>query len=61
MTILQKKNLNVVPFQNGGQITDFYFASFRFWPNFEKPFSKKNFSMKFGSKKENMNRFTLLK
>ena len=25
-----KKKLNVVPFQNGGQITDFYFASFRF-------------------------------
>ena len=35
-----KKNFeNVVPFQNGGQITDFYFASFRFWPKFEK---KKN-------------------
>ena len=31
---------NVVPFQNGGQITDFYFASFRFWPKFEK--KKKN-------------------
>ena len=29
-----KKNKNVVLFQNGGQITDFYFASFRFWPNF---------------------------
>ena len=28
--------MNVVPFQNGGKITDFYFASFRFWPNFEK-------------------------
>ena len=26
----------VVPFQNGGQITDFYFASFQFWPEFEK-------------------------
>ena len=25
-----KKIENVVPFQNGGQITDFYFASFRF-------------------------------
>ena len=37
ITILQKKKINVVPFQNGGQITDFYFASFRFWPNFEKP------------------------
>ena len=56
-----KKKLNVVPFQNGGQITAFYFASFQFWPNFEKPFSQRNFSMKFGSKKENMNRFTLLK
>ena len=32
----EKKIQNVVPFQNGGQITDFYFASFRFWPNFEK-------------------------
>ena len=30
----KKKNQNVVLFQNGGQITDFYFASFRFWPNF---------------------------
>ena len=56
-----KKKLNVVPFQNGGQITDFCFASFRFWPNFEKPLFQRNFSMKFGSKKENMNRFTLLK
>ena len=35
----KKKIENVVPFQNGGQITDFYFASFRFWPKFEK---KKN-------------------
>ena len=56
-----KKNLNVVPFQNGGHITDFYFAPFRFWPNFEKTLSQRNFSMKFGSKKENTNRFTLLK
>ena len=39
----------------------FYFASLRFWPNFEKLFSQKNFSMKFGSKKENIKRFTLLK
>ena len=50
----KKKKLNVVPFQNGGQITDFYFASFRFWPNFEKPLSERNFSMIFGSKKENI-------
>ena len=57
----KKKKINVVPFQNGGQITDFCFESFRFWPNFEKPLSQRNFSMKFGSKKENMNRFTLLK
>ena len=33
-----QKNENVVPFQNGGQITDFYFASFRFWPKFPKEF-----------------------
>ena len=57
----EKKILNVVPFQNGGQINDFYFASFRFWPNFEKTLFQRNFSMKFGSKKENLNRFTLLK
>ena len=56
----KKKNENVVPFKNGGQITEFYFTSFRFWPNFEKPLSQRNFSMKFGSKKEIMNRFTLL-
>ena len=61
ITILQKTFFNVVPFQNGGQITDFCFASFRFWPNFEKPLSQRNFSMKFGSKKENINGFTLLK
>ena len=45
----KKKIENVVPFQNGGQITDFYFASFQFWPKFEKPLSQKIFSMKFGS------------
>ena len=45
----EKKNQNVVPFQNGGQITDFYFASFQFWPKFEKPLSQRNFSIKFGS------------
>ena len=55
-TILRKnkqtnKQTNVVPFQNGGQITDFCFASFRFWPNFEKTLSQRNFSMKFGSQK----------
>ena len=38
------KNQNVGPFQNGGQITDFYFSSFRFWPKFEKPLSQRNFS-----------------
>ena len=27
----QNKYQNAVPFQNGGQITDFYFASFQFW------------------------------
>ena len=36
-TIFQEKNYKIfVPFQNGGQITDFHFASFRFWPKFEK-------------------------
>ena len=39
----EKKNENVVPFQNGGQITDFCFASFQFWPKFEKPLSQRNF------------------
>ena len=34
---------NVVLFQNGGQITDFYFASFRFWPKFDKPLYQRNF------------------
>ena len=43
ITILQKKFENVVPFQNGGQITDFYFASFRFWPKFEKNTFRKVF------------------
>ena len=56
-----KKFENVLLFQNGGQITDFSSALFRIWPNFEKPLSQRNFSMKFDSKKENMNRFTLLK
>ena len=28
ITILQRNFENVVPFQNGGQITDFYFGSF---------------------------------
>ena len=33
--------LNVVPFQNSGQITDFYFASFRFWKKSKKKKKKK--------------------
>ena len=44
-----KRNKISVPFKNGGQITDFRFASFRFWRKFEKPLSQRNFSMKFGS------------
>ena len=32
----KKKYKIFVPFQNGGQITDFDFASFRFRPKFEK-------------------------
>ena len=49
-TIFQGKKYKIfVPFQNGGQITDFHFATFRFRPKFEKPLSQRNFSMKFGS------------
>ena len=49
-TIFQEKKYKIfVPFQNGGQITDFHFASFRFRPKFEKPLSQRNFSMKCGS------------
>ena len=36
----EKKNENVVPFQNGGQITDFYFASFRLGQNLKNHFPK---------------------
>ena len=38
-----KKKLNVVPFQNGGQITDFYFASFRFGQILKNNFPKECF------------------
>ena len=49
-TIFQEKKYKIfVPFQNGGQITDFHFALFWFRPKFEKPLSQRNFSMKFGS------------
>ena len=37
---MKKKYKIFIPFQNGGQITDFHFASFRFRPKFEK---KKHF------------------
>ena len=40
----RKKNENVVPFQNGGQMTDFYFASFQVWPKFESTFPKEFFN-----------------
>ena len=44
ITILQKKIENVVPFQNGGQITDFYFSHhFDFGQNLRKHFSKRIF------------------
>ena len=33
-----EKNKRYVLFQNGGQITDFHFATFRFWPKFENHF-----------------------
>ena len=39
----KKKNENVVLFQNGGQITDFYFASFQFWPKIWKNTFPKEF------------------
>ena len=43
-TIFQEKKYKIfVPFQNGGQITDFHFASFRFRPKFEKPTFPKEF------------------
>ena len=35
-TKTKNKYQNVVPSQNGGQITDFCFASFQFWSEFEK-------------------------
>ena len=34
---------NVVPFQNGGQITNFYFAPFRFCQNLKNHFLKEFF------------------
>ena len=46
-TMIPEKKINVAPFENGGQITDFYFTSFRFLPKLEKPLSQRNFSMKF--------------
>ena len=48
-TIFQEKNKIFVLIQNGGQITTFHFASFRFRPKFEKTLSQRNFSMKFVS------------
>ena len=40
ITILQKKIENVVPFQNGGQITDFYLRHFDFGQNLKNLFPK---------------------
>ena len=49
-TIFQEKKYKIfVPFQNGDQITDLHFATFRFRSKFEKTLSQRNFSMKFGS------------
>ena len=45
-TIFQEKEI-FVAFQNGGQITDFHFASFSLKE--KKKFSRRNCSMKFGS------------
>ena len=49
-TIIPEKFFeDVEPFQNGGEMTNFSFVSFRFWSKFEKPLSQRNFSMKLGS------------
>ena len=40
----KNENENVVPFQNDGQKTDFYSASFRFWSQFETTFPKEFFN-----------------
>ena len=37
-------------FTNGGQYTNFHLAKMVTRPKFEKPLSRKDFSMKFGSK-----------
>ena len=43
-TIIPGKKLKkIAPFQNGGQITDFYSASFQFWPKFGKTTFPKEF------------------
>ena len=62
-TTFQEKKYNMfVAFQNGGQITDWHFASFRFRPKFEKALSQRNFSSwNIGSNKEIMPTLTLLK
>ena len=40
-TIFQEKKYKIfVPFQNGGQITDFHFAAFQFRPNLKNHFPK---------------------
>ena len=49
-TIFQGKQIKYMyHFQNGGQITNFHFATFRFRPKFEKPLSQRNISVKLGS------------
>ena len=40
----EKKIENVVPFQNGGQITDFYFAPFDFGQYLKNHFPKGTFN-----------------
>ena len=45
--ILQKKNGNVVPFQNGGQITIFISRYFDFGQNLKKKKKKNIFPKKF--------------
>ena len=65
--------MNVVPFQTGSQITDFFFRVIsilaKIWKqtnkqtktkqtNKQKTLSQRDFPMKFSAKLENMNRFT---
>ena len=61
-TIYQQKERSKkkVLFQNSGQKNNFRFAK-SYVTKFEKSFSRRNFSIKFGSKLKNVNSFIFLK